>query len=185
MKVLIVYESMYGNTHTVAGHIAEGFAATDDVEVAPVGEATPDRVSGADLLVVGGPTHVHGMSSARTRADAVSEDTLNREAAKGHDLRVDPDAEGPGLRDWFARLGTDRTFPAAAFDTRIDAAAMITGRASKGIGRKLVRHGATMVADPESFLVDSATTLLDGEEARAVEWGRMLASRAAELTAHA
>ena len=69
----------------------------------------------ADLVVVGGPTHVHGMSSQRSRAGA--EDM----AAKDDDLDLDPDAYGDGLRDWFEQLaddaGADRL--AAAFDTRV------------------------------------------------------------------
>jgi hypothetical protein len=43
--------------------------------------------------------------------------------------------------------------PAAAFDTRVDLPVALTGRASKGIARKLRRHGATLISRPESFLV--------------------------------
>ena len=98
MKAVVVYESMYGNTHLVADAIATGLRAgdADVVVVVPVEEADRGLLSDADLVVVGGPTHVHGMSRESTRKAAV-------EAARkdGSDLEMDPDAEGPGLRDWF------------------------------------------------------------------------------------
>jgi hypothetical protein len=68
MKAIVVYESMYGNTHVVAERIAAGMRTNSDVEVVPVSEATVQLIEGADLLVVGGPTHVHGISSDRSRA---------------------------------------------------------------------------------------------------------------------
>jgi flavodoxin len=70
MKVLVVFESMYGNTHAIAEAIARGCARSSDVEVVPVGDATAERLTGADVVLVGGPTHVHGESWANTREDA-------------------------------------------------------------------------------------------------------------------
>jgi hypothetical protein len=64
---------------------------------------------------------------------------------------------------------------AAAFDTRIDGPALLTGRASKGIGRRLAHLGYDLVADPESFLVDKQNHLQPGEAERAVAWGAALA----------
>lgn len=174
MKALIVYESMYGNTHLVADAIADGLRPVAEVEVVPVEVATRARVADADLLVVGGPTHVHGLSRASTRKAAV-------EAAEkpGRELDVDPDAEGPGLRDWFETL-VDLTGPAAAFDTRADASPVLTGRASKGIARRLRHAGATVVVPPESFLVTKADELVPDELDHARAWGARLAG---ELTA--
>ena len=111
----------------------------------------------------------------------MTEQTLGAEADKGHPHEVDPDAEGPGLRDWFDELDLDRPILAAAFDTRMDAAPVLTGRASKGIGRRLRRHGADVVVEPESFLVDEDTHLLAGEEERAAAWGRALLDAVAEV----
>ena len=67
MRALVVYESMYGNTHVVAMNIAAGLSARHDVTLVPVTRATPELVAGADLLVVGGPTHMHRMSTAASR----------------------------------------------------------------------------------------------------------------------
>ena len=65
-----------------------------------VQEATPAALAWADLVIVGGPTHAHGMTSAQSRKGA-------RDAAEKPDsaLTLDPDAAGPGLRDWFKALG--------------------------------------------------------------------------------
>lgn len=180
MKVLVVYESMYGTTHEVAERISSGLSDAGSVETVPVSDATPERVAAADLLVVGGPTHIHGMSTAMSRRQAVSADTLAHEAEKGHDLEVDPDAEGPGLRDWFDDLDLGHPLPAAAFDTRIDGPALLTGRASKGITRRLHHHGCDVLAAPESFLVDKEGVLEEGEAERAVAWGRSLLAKLAD-----
>lgn len=175
MKVVIVYESMYGNTHLVADEIGAGFAAAlqpaeVQVAVVPVGAATAALIGGADLLVVGGPTHVHGMTRASTRSAAV--DAAHKPDA---DLVVDPDAEGPGLRDWFDELARI-TCRAAAFDTRIDAPPVLTGRAAKGIAKRLRDHGCTLVVEPESFLVTKDSHLKDHEQERARAWGAALAA---------
>lgn len=170
MRALIVYESMYGNTHEVAEGIGKGLEELGDTQVVPVHDATPDLIAWADLVVVGGPTHAHGMTSSSTRKAA-------REAAEkpGSEVAMDPDAGGQGLRDWFSALGEGDGKRSAAFDTRFDAAAVLTGRASNGIARRLRSHGYTLVMKPQSFLVDKHNRLLDGEADRAMQWGSRLA----------
>jgi Flavodoxin len=177
MKAVIVYESMYGNTHHVATAIGDGLGSEAEVVVVPVEGAERELVESADLLVVGGPTHVHGMSRASTRQAAV-------EAAKkdDSDLALDPDAEGPGLREWFDGLGKI-TAHAAAFDTRMHGPPAVTGRASKGIAKKLRHRGATLLTDPVSFLVTKETHLEVDEEERARAWGLELGRAASETRA--
>ena len=172
MRALVVYESMYGNTRVVAGEIADGLRVGYEVTVVPVAEATAELVAGADLLVAGGPTHMHGLSSASSRRMAAE-----GAAKDGSELRLDPDAGGPGLRDWLKDLG-HRDGLAAAFDTRINAVAAFTGRASRPIAKLLKRHGYRLVAAPESFVVTKLNTLIDGESSRARAWGEALAAAA-------
>jgi hypothetical protein len=171
MRAVVVYESMYGNTHAIADAIGHGLAPLGEVLVVPVGQAGADLLATADLVVAGGPTHVHGLTRASTRKAAV-------EAAlePGRGLFVEPGAEGPGLREWLATVEGGGTM-AAAFDTRATAPAALTGRASKGIGRQLRAHGFSMVAEPESFLVTKDNHLQPGEEARARAWGQRLSER--------
>jgi hypothetical protein len=169
MKAVVVYESMYGNTHLVADEIAASLGATMDVRVLPLDLATSDDVGDADLVVVGAPTHVHGMSRPSTRTAAVEA------AEKDDSLSIDPDAPGSGIREWLSSLPT-RAGIAAAFDTRIDAPATLTGRASKGIARQLRKHGFVLLVDPESFLVTKHNTLLDGEAEHAQRWAATIAA---------
>src|SRR5207248_5108913 len=145
MRAVIVYESMYGNTHAIAEAIARGLDPGNDVTVVPVARAGPELLAGADLVVVGGPTHVHSLSRPNTRKAAVDKAgstlTLDSEAA----------ADGPGVREWLGSLA-QVSAKAAAFDTRVDAPALFTGRASKLIAQLLRRHGLTVIAQA-SFLV--------------------------------
>lgn len=168
MKALVVYESMYGNTRRVADAVARGLAQVAEVDVVPVARARPDLVDTADLLVVGGPTHAHSMSRASTRQAAVDQ---------AKELPVEPGASGAGLREWFAALGPLEA-RSAAFDTRVELPATLTGRASKGIAKELRHHRSQPVGEPESFFVDKANRLKEGEERRAEEWGRELAQAA-------
>ena len=169
MRSVVVYESMFGNTHAVAEAVATGLRRTGEVVIVPVEQATKDVLEGADLLVVGGPTHAHGMSSAQSRKGAPDY------VAKSHgDLTLEDGWDGMGLRDWFQEL-PDHPCAGAAFDTRADIAALLSGRASKGIAARLSKHGCRLVAEPESFLVSKDSHLLPHELDRAAEWGASLA----------
>jgi hypothetical protein len=169
MRIVVVYESSYGNTHLIATAIGEGIPAIHRVDVVPVAAANQELVDGADLIVVGGPTQVHGMSRVRTREAAV--EAAHKPASQ---LSLDPDAEGPGLREWFESIRPAKT-KAAAFDTRVDAPALITGRASTGISRQLRRHGFREIVEPMSFLVTKDNQLVAGQQASARQWGSRLA----------
>jgi len=91
------------------------------------------------------------------------------------DLKVEPAAPGPGLRDWFDSLG-QYSVKAAAFDTRMHAPATLTGRASKGVTHLLRAHGFDVVAQPESFLVTKQDRLEPRETTRARDRGTKLAA---------
>jgi hypothetical protein len=138
----------------------------------PVSLADALSLADFNLVVVGGPTHVHGMSRASTRHAADDAAT-----ASGGDLVMEPDSTSEGVREWLASL-SGMTGRAAAFDTRLDAAPLLTGRASKGIAKMLRAAGLELVAQPESFLVDKDTRLLAGEEQRAQAWGASLLASA-------
>ena len=88
-------------------------------------------------------------------------------------LTLDPDAESAGIRAWFDAMPAC-TAVTAAFDTRVDGPRLVTGRAAKGISKRLRDHGFEQVVEPESFLVSSDNHLLPGEEARAEQWGERL-----------
>jgi hypothetical protein len=176
MRALVVYESMFGNTRTVAQAIAEGLAVHADVTLIEVGAAPMAIDAGIALLVVGGPTHAHGMTTPDTRADA---------GRRAGDQLV---SHGVGVREWLpaiARPSAD--LAVAAFDTRIHGPSILWGSAAKGMGKVIRDAGHDLIVPPESFLVGGPTgplvdRLLDGETDRARAWGAelgVLASRRA------
>ncbi len=187
MQVLIVYESIFGNTHQVAIAITCGIrdaAAGTAVNCVPVSAATPDLVEAADLVIVGGPTHARGMTFTRSRRDAVQGVTRNPPPACAGDSGgdggsadehpLDPDAEGPGLRTWFHAVPkAAKGRRAAAFDTRLGS--RLAGGAARGIARRLREHGYSLAAEPEGFIVEYAEgPMRAGELDRAHDWAAIL-----------
>jgi flavodoxin len=171
MQAVVIYESMFGNTRAIAFAIGTGLAEYFDVTVIAVGQAYPTSYNQADLIVVGGPTHVRGMSRPSTRQGAAKQ-----AAESSGGLTLEPGALGEGLREWFSSRVTSRGHAlAAAFDTRIRGPAVVTGRASKGISGALRCQDYELIAKPESFLVTKANELLPGEQNRARAWAASLA----------
>lgn len=166
MRAVVVYESMFGNTRTVALAVAEGLASRMQVETVEVGEA-PDIVDDAvDLLVVGGPTHAFSLSRPATRRSAAEQ------APEGLV------SKGIGLREWLDSLETAPGVHAAAFGTRIKKA--LPGSAAKAASRRLRRDGCRLLSGPEDYFVeDTLGPLIPGEVERARAWGERLAAIAA------
>jgi flavodoxin I len=54
VKIVVVYDSVFGNTEQVARRIAEALPGT--VKLVKVAGASPQELNGADMLVVGSPT---------------------------------------------------------------------------------------------------------------------------------
>jgi hypothetical protein len=162
-KALVVYESMFGNTHAVADAVAEGLRESLDVEVLDVDQAPLEVGDDVDLVVVGGPTHAFGMSRPNTRKSAGEQG-------------ADPDAAShEGIREWISGVVARKGLATAAFDTRI-AKPHLPGSAAKSAERKLKRRGFAELAHPESFYVtDTEGGLVDGELERARTWGAELA----------
>ncbi len=177
MRALVVYESMYGNTRAVAVAVAAGLRATHEVTLVPVTRATRELVAAADLIVAGCPTHLHGMPTVSSRRAAA-------ESARkpGSGLKLDPDADGPGLHAWLNGI-TGGNVPAASFDTRLSGVAVLTGRASRGTARLLSSRGCRVLVPPESFLVSKQGTLLKGETERARAWGALVGESASAARA--
>ncbi|WP_326834998.1 flavodoxin domain-containing protein [Amycolatopsis rhabdoformis] len=164
MRTLIVYESMFGSTEELARAVADGLGSADVVPV----ERAPHDLTGYDLLVVGAPTHVHGLSRPATREAAADQAPAG---TRTHEL---------GAREW---LGTLNVLPpgldTAVFDTRLAKARWLTGSAAHAAAKLLRRLGHEPAVPPASFFVEVSggdTRLVEGEPARAAAWGADLAA---------
>jgi hypothetical protein len=168
MKIVMVVESMFGNTRMLADAVAQGLRDLDaEVVLLRPDEAGPAaRLDRLDLLVLGAPTHALGLSRPSTRADAVSRGADTARATSG-------------VREWLAVLAdapsiSDRT-PVAVFDTRTSSARHWPGSASGTLNRMLRARGFT-VLDRTSFYVQGIQgPILEGEVGRARAWGQWLA----------
>jgi hypothetical protein len=168
VRALVVYESMFGNTRNVALAIAEGIGTKMAVETVEVGAAPTVLPPDVTLLVVGGPTHIHGMSTPKSRANAA-------ERAGGPVV-----SKESGMREWLAALRPGAAVAAAAFDTRSDGPMFLTGSAAKGAAKLLRKSGIREIEPPRSFVIDgSPGPLVDrvppGELEAARSWGVGLA----------
>jgi hypothetical protein len=163
MKALVVYESMFGNSETIARAVAEGLGGAFDVTVADVA-GIPDP-TGTDLLVVGGPTHAFGLSRPATRAEAAKQDGVR------------PGAAEVGLREYLAVCPTLTGLAAATFDTKVDKR-LLPGSAARNAYHRLSGLGCRMVLPAETFRVGGTPgPLVAGEADRARRWATELAAR--------
>ena len=167
MSTVVVSESMFGNTKAIAEAIAEGLRGPGQVTLGSVDDLSPDQVAAAGLLVVGGPTHAHGM--ARENAHQ----SLAKDASYAKYGAVLAGEES--LRGWLERLPPGRA-AAAAFDTRFAKPRWLTGSAATKIAQRLRRKGYSVVGIESFFVQTAGGPLADGERARAVAWGRALAT---------
>jgi Flavodoxin len=163
-RAIVVYESMFGNTRTIAKAVADGLSECLAVDLSEVSDAPSRLPDDASLVIVGGPTHAFGLSRPRTRADA---------AGRAERPLV---SRGDGLREWLGGLaGGSSLLSAAGFDTRIDKP-RLPGSAAKAAERRLRRVGFRIIVPAMSFYVsDTLGPLLDGETDRARRWGERIA----------
>jgi hypothetical protein len=158
MHAIVVYESVFGNTASVARAIAEGLG--DGVPVYATDQVPPEAAETADLIVAGAPVFGFGLPTERMRATI-----------------VDPEADltHPSLRSWLATLspGHGRS---AAFETRI----WWSPRGATGtIERELSARGYHPLTKAKKFVVGGKEgPLREGELERAKAWGRELRAAA-------
>jgi flavodoxin len=143
MNALVLYDSKFGNTERIAETIALAFQESVSTRLAAI-EDVPDLVPalvGVDILVIGGPTHVHGISAGlRHMIEALGDESLK-------DKRT------------------------AVFDTRLHGMKVVTGSASARLGRLMRHRGAWLVVPPASFIVEGREgPLQPGEVEHANAW---------------
>ena len=166
-SIAVVYESMFGSTRRIAEAIADGIRPHRSVAVVPVSGAA-ELPRELEALIVGGPTHAHGMSRPESRAEAVAWAANDQKH-----LRLDAEGSSSGVREWIAG-GPPQARRFAAFDTRVDMPRIFTGSAAAAIDKRLAKTRSSRLSDPMSFLVDRTSALQAGEIERARAWGDVL-----------
>lgn len=176
MKVIVVYESLWGSTAAVARAIAEGFGP--EARALSTADASSEAIAGADLIIAGAPVHSLNLPSDQTREWA----RMGHMGPGG----AAPDLSHPMLRTWLEQLPKGNGC-AAAFDTRVKSW-YGWGAASKILAR-LGRAGYAPLMDPRGFYVTGHPilprtngVLCDGEAERARRWGADLSRAMARLT---
>ena len=161
MKVVLVYDSLYGNTEKIAQAISGAIGKNNAIRLLRVGEVKPADFENMGLLIVGSPTH-------QFRASPAMKKFLG------------------GIRK-----GELKDIQVAAFDTRLGMDDMpspilppfvkIFGYAAKPIADALVSNGGKLIASPEGFFVTGMEgPLKDGELVRAARWAEGLISQLPE-----
>jgi flavorubredoxin len=146
VESLVVYDSKFGNTRKLAEAIADGLRRASSVRLVDLDKAPATDLGKVDLLIVGGPTQVHGMTT-RIRQFM---DLLETRPASG--------------------------MVAATFDTRLRMPAALSGSAAIQVARKLRQAGIRVFVRPQSFFVSRGVPELEqGEVERAAEWAKDLA----------
>jgi flavodoxin I len=103
MKVLIVYDLMYGNTEKVAKSI--GSAITADVKILHVIEAHSSHVKSIDVLIVGSPTQAfRATKPIQTFIKTIPGDTLTGMDVAAFDTKMSAGDIGRGV-GFLVKLG--------------------------------------------------------------------------------
>lgn len=152
MKILIIYDSVFGNTEQIAQAIGNALGSQEDVKVLRVSNVQPEQLTGLNLLIIGSPTHAG-------RPTPAIQDFLNKV--------TEPVTRGINV---------------AAFDTRISARLVgIFGYAAGRIADRLKRNGGILIASPEGFFVKGKEgPLKEGELERAASWAKVIVKGTAQ-----
>jgi flavodoxin len=152
MKILVVADSEFGNTWSVAGAIADVFGEAGRA-LRPE-HALPEDVLGLDLFVVGSPTQGgRPLPSITTFLKRLPEGAVRRTPVAAFDTRIDAKEQGLPLRLLMVAIGY----------------------AAPKIARELTARGAWLVVSPEGFIVEYKDgPVREGELERAEAWARAL-----------
>lgn len=163
MKAVVVYETLWGNTASVAKAIAEGLGS--GTKALNTTEAEKIKTADYDLIVAGAPVLAFNLPT----------ETI-RESIKANPGKAPKPADfsNPSLRSWLDKLPKGNG-KCAAFETRIW---WSPGGSIPGIFRRLRRAGHSPLGKGKKFIIQgSYGPMREGELEKAKEWGAELASK--------
>ena len=151
MKVLLVYDSVYGNTERIAQAIGNVLGARNEIRVLRVSDFKPTDLANLSLLIVGSPTQQFRATPAIKKfIGGIRKGELNGVQVAAFDTRFTMEDMPSPILPPFVR---------------------VFGYAAKPIADALVSKGGKLVASPEGFLVKGMEgPLKEGELERAVRW---------------
>jgi flavodoxin len=155
MKVLIVYDSYFGNTEQIAHAIGDALRPQAEVDVLRVGDVKPEQLVGLDVLIVGSPTRAFSATPPiKQFLGSIPAGGLDGVKVAAFDTRIDVEKTGPRFLAMLARM---------------------FGYAAEPIAKRLERKGGNPGAAPAGFVVnDSEGPLREGELERAAEWAKQV-----------
>lgn len=144
MNVLVIYDSMFGNTESIANAIGGAMESGGTVVVRPIAEV-PSIPARIDMLIVGGPTQAHGVDAQmKGYLEKLPDDSVQGMAVAAFDTRL----RWPKLLSGAASQG-------------------IAERLERKGARILAEPESFLVERADGPLVE-------GERERAAAWGRHL-----------
>jgi len=153
MRIAIVYDTVFGNTATIARAIARSAGTIGEVTLAEVREAASIDPAQFDLLVIGSPTR--GFAPTPAIAEFTAGLPKGAGRAGAFDTRLDLDHVQPAPLRWVMQVG---------------------GYAAQRIADTLREKGYEVLAPNGNFLVEGAEgPIKDGEIERAEAWLKQLA----------
>lgn len=155
MKVLIIYDSVFGNTEQIAQGIGNALGSRENVGILRVNNVKPEQLTGLELLIVGSPTRGFRPTEAITGfLKRTSVSSLKGIKVAAFDTRLSlSDIESSALRI-IVKTG---------------------GYAAKLIADSLKKSGGDLIMPPEGFLViGEKGPLKEGELERAADWAKQI-----------
>ena len=155
MRVMVIYDSVFGNTEQIARAIGTALSSQEDVEILQVSQVKPEQLAGLELLIVGSPTRAfRPMPTISKFLGTIPMNGLKGVKAAAFDTRIALSDMEPSFIRIFAK---------------------IFGYAAKPISDKLKRKGGELAIPPEGFAVQGAEgPLNEGELERAADWARRI-----------
>ena len=158
MKILIIYDTVYGNTEKIADAIQQEITKKHVAKLIKAKDVTLEDIRNTELLMVGSPTH-------GGRFTEPVKNFLNQ--IPNNELKIHAAAF-----DTSSDKENQKTFVKAIIG--------FFGSAAPRIAKALARKGANIIGAETFFVLGSEGPLKKGEVERAKVWGNLILEKALE-----